>query len=203
MVFVRYSPEHDNGWVEYLEDLNAQHFVVNGFEMPVRAPMEIVIDNAFDQAHFHAIHRVRAEHFAVSRSAQGALIIEGVMHVPDARKGRGTTMPAAYRGFIVSPGLAAVELRAIPPYTVITGATDLPTGGCVIRISLAFPKAEWTTPPPPSVYEPLLQHSHRGLEADRTVWENLSTSSQPRWMPQDYPSQEFLEFCNLHRDYHE
>ena len=197
MVFVRLSEEHDNGWIDHLEDLERTHFIVNGFEMPVRAPMETVIENAFDQRHFHSVHGIRTDAFMVRTSEHGALIVESTFYVPTRR---GSVEPAPYRAFVVSPGLVAVELRGPSPYTVITGATETPAGGCVIRLSLAFPKAGSTTPPPAAACERLLEHSRRGLEEDRVVWENLSTSIQPRWMPEDRPSQQFLEFCQKHRE---
>jgi nitrite reductase/ring-hydroxylating ferredoxin subunit len=202
MVFVRLSPEHDNGWTRYLEQLDRDQFIVNGFEMSVHAPMETVIDNAFDRRHFGAVHGVRTDDFSVYRSEEGALIVESNMYVPagEMAEGQRALVPAPYRAFVPSPGLAAVELRGVAPYTVITGASNSPTGGCTIRLSLAFPKAAWTTPPPAAVCEPLLHHSRRGLDADRLIWENLSTSISPRWTPEDRPSVEFLEFCRLHRD---
>jgi len=129
------------------------------------------------------------------------LIVESNMYVPTGgvAEGQRALVPAPYRAFVPSPGLAAVELRGVAQYIVITGATNSPTGGCTIRLSLAFPKVAWITPPPAAVCEPLLQHSRRGLDADRIIWENLSKSISPRWMPEDRPSMEFFEFCKLHR----
>jgi hypothetical protein len=200
MVFVRLSPEHDNGWLRYLEDLGRQQYILNGFEMSVRASMETVIDNAFDRCHFEAVHGVRTDDFVVWRSDDGALLVESTMYVPTGERGTGrrAIVAAPYRAFVASPGLTAVELRGAASYTVITGATNSPTGGCVIRLSLAFPKADWKSPPAAAVYEPLLQHSRRGLNADRVIWENLSTSIEPRWTPEDRPSLEFIEFCKMH-----
>lgn len=201
MVFVRRAPEHDHGWRRYLEALDADHAIVNGFEMSVRASMETVIENAFDQRHFTAVHGVRTDAFAVRTSEDGALVVESTFHVPmrDPATGRGAVAPVAYQALVVSPGVVAVELGGPAPYTVITGATNTPAGGCVIRLSVALPKRAGTTPSA-AVYEPLLQHSRRGLEEDRVIWENLVPSVQPRWMPEDASSQAFLDFCTTHRD---
>jgi nitrite reductase/ring-hydroxylating ferredoxin subunit len=202
MVFVRMSPGHDNGWVRYLEELDRTQFIINGFEMCVRAPMEAVIENAFDQRHFQAVHGVHTDEFVVRTSENGALIVEGTFYVPTkSAEGTNSISPAYYRAMVPSPGVAAVELRGSLPYTVITGATDMATPGeCVVRISLAYPRSVWRTAPTPVVYEPLLQHSRRGLEEDQLVWENLVPPASPQWMPEDAPTRVFHRFCAAHSD---
>jgi 3-ketosteroid 9alpha-monooxygenase subunit A len=202
MVFVRRSAAHDNGWAAYVTALARDHHVVNGFEMSVRAPMQTVIENAFDQRHFHAVHGVRTDDFSVHAHEHGALVVESTFHVPsgDPRGGAEAFVSAAYRAFVVSPGLVSVELRGATPYTVITGATETAPGECVVRLTLAFPRAGSPSPPPARLYEPLLAHSRRGLDEDRIIWEHLSTPSAPRWMPADEPSLAFFAFCDAHRD---
>jgi hypothetical protein len=130
------------------------------------------------------------------------LIVESTFYLPqkEITVSGVSLVPTAYRALVVSPGLVAVELRGVAPYTVITGATNTPNGGCVIRLSLAFPKAVFHTAPPAAVYEPLLQHSRRGLEEDSVIWEHLSPPAKPHWMPGDNPSLEFLKFCKNYYD---
>jgi 3-ketosteroid 9alpha-monooxygenase subunit A len=202
MIFVRTSDNRDNGWAEFAAEIEGTHFIVNGFEMPVDAPPEMVIDNAFDQRHFESVHGVRASRFSFSTSPHGALVVEGMVDVPfrDPRTQQFTVQPVPYLARIFSPGLAAVELRGPNPYTVITGATPRAKGGCTIRLNLAFPKAVWKDAPGPEISMPLLDYSRRGLEADRTIWENISPSIVPQWLPEDNASLQFLEFCKAHQD---
>jgi len=202
MVFVRLSPAQDNGWLRFMNDLERDHVIINGFTMAVRAPMSTVIENAFDQRHFTAVHGIRTDTFTVRTSEDGALIVESTFYIRVAGTGKrgGSFAPAPYRAVVVSPGLVAVELRGPTSYTVITGATDLPAGGCVIRLSLAFPKGGVEAAQSAIMYETLLQHSRRGLEEDQIIWENLSTSVQPRWTPEDQPSLAFFAFCESHCD---
>jgi hypothetical protein len=164
--------------------------------------METVIENAFDRRHFQSVHGVRTDDFAVRPAKSGALIVESTFYVPatETANCQDSFFAAPYRAFVASPGLTAVELRGPLPYTVITGATNTPAGGCVIRLSLAFPKSSWRNGPPPDVLERLLRHSRRGLEEDRVVWENLSASVRPHWMPEDETSLRFFEFCKAHAD---
>lgn len=202
MVFVRLSPDHDHGWTAYMKTLASEQFVVNGFEMAIRAPMETVIENAFDRRHFHAVHGLRTDEFVVRPNDHGGLLVESIFYVPTGATGpQGVVAPAPYQAFVVSPGLASVALAGPSPYTVITGATDTEKPGeCVIRLSLAYPKAAWQTAPPPAVTDPLLHHSRRGLEEDRAIWENLAPTVSPQWLPEDGPSRAFLEFARVHRN---
>jgi 3-ketosteroid 9alpha-monooxygenase subunit A len=202
MVFVRISSEHDNGWVRYLEELDRTHFIVNGFELPVRTPMTTVIENAFDQRHFHAVHGVRTDEFVVRTTEDGALTVDSTFYVPTrGADGTESISSARYRAVVPSPGLAAVELRGPTPYTIVTGATDTATPGeCLVRLSVAYPRSVWPAGPPATVYEPLLQYSRRGLEEDRVVWEHLAPPAEPLWMPQDAPAREFHRFCLAHAD---
>src|SRR5262249_8294478 len=48
MVFVRLSQNYDAGWTEQCRALERDYWCVNGFEMTVLAPMDLVIENAFD-----------------------------------------------------------------------------------------------------------------------------------------------------------
>jgi 3-ketosteroid 9alpha-monooxygenase subunit A len=202
MIFVRLSPERDNGWAEYLANLQREHFIINGFEMTVCTSMETVIENAFDRRHFQSVHGVRTDEFVVRPDPSGALIVESTFYVPTRESATGRYFPVAapYRAFVASPGLTAVELRGRVPYTVITGATNAPDGGCIIRISLAFPHSVWQNGPPAHVSQELLHHSRRGLEEDRVMWENLCRSFRPQWMPEDHTSLKFFEFCEAHHD---
>ena len=185
-----------------MEALERDYFLVNGFEMSVRAPMETVIENAFDRRHFLAVHGVRTDEFTVRAGGHGALIVESTFYVPTGPfgpQGPASVTPAPYRAVVASPGLVSVELLGPSPYTVITAATESATSGeCVIRLSLAYPKSAWETAPPPAVYETLLNHSRRGLEEDRLIWETLDLTISPRWMPDDGPSRAFLEFVKTH-----
>jgi hypothetical protein len=197
MVFVRISPEHDNGWITYLKELDRTHFIINGFEMCVRAPMETVIENAFDQRHFHAVHGLRTDEFVVRTSRSGALTVASTFYIPTgSADGTDSVAATPYRAVVPSPGLAAVALHGPAPYTIVTGATETANlGSCVIRLSVAYPRSVWRTAPTARVFEPLLEHSRRGLEEDRLVWENLAPPSSPQWMPEDAAIREFHRFC--------
>jgi nitrite reductase/ring-hydroxylating ferredoxin subunit len=195
MVFVRLSEGHDHGWPAYVQDLVERHHMISGFEMTVRTRAETVIDNAFDRRHFETVHAVQTEDFEIQSGLDGELIAESTFFIPSARDGRAELTPTPYKAVVISPGVAMVELRGAIPYTVVTGATDDPDNGCVIRLTLALPRSHFPGGPPPAFYESLLKYSRRGLEQDRAVWENLSPSVRPRWTAEDGSSLSFLQFC--------
>jgi len=200
IVFVRATPGHDNGFARYLEELDRTHFIVTGFDLSVGATEEAVIENAFDQRHFGTVHGVKASGFAVWTREDGGLEVEGTMSVPIAAAGGEVSESvASYRGRVFSPGIAAVELQGPQRYTIVTGATNTPRpGGCVVRISLAYPRSIWPAAPTPAAYEPLLKYSRRGLEQDRMIWDNLLPIATPGWMPEDEPARVFHRFCARH-----
>jgi 3-ketosteroid 9alpha-monooxygenase subunit A len=198
MVFVRCSNDADNGWAAYLAQLEREHVIVNGFELRMRAPMTTIIENAFDRRHFDSVHGIRTDDFVVTATDEGALLVQSTFYVPTGR-GPLDVEPADYRALVVSPGVAAVSLSGSLQYTVVTGATDLPGDrACAVRLSIAFPRAAWPGQPPAHVVEPLLEHSRRGLEEDRVMWENLAADVEPHWMPEDDASLTFFEFCARH-----
>lgn len=58
LVFVRLSNDHDNGFASVMEKLVGCQFIVPGFTLKVRSSAEMVIENAFDQAHFGPVHGI-------------------------------------------------------------------------------------------------------------------------------------------------
>lgn len=197
MIFVRLSEELDNGWLAYMEALVRDHHIINGFEMSIRAPSELIIENAFDRLHFHAVHGIRTEAFEVRSGPAGELLVESKFLVPNP--GKEVTV-ARYLAVVVSPALTMVELHGTIPYTVITGATDAGNGECTVRLTLALPRSHFPAGPPRAFYEPLLAYSRRGLEEDRVIWENMSRMTIPCWTTEDHPSIRYSQFCELFAD---
>jgi len=195
MLFVRLSPDRDNGWPEFAAHLSENYHLITGFELRVRASMATVIENAFDRRHFEQVHKVRTTEFLVHYGDQGQLIVESTFLIPSARQNSEGTRKTPYRAIVFSPGLAFVELLGDQPYGVVTGATDDADGECVVRITLSLPRAAFGKRPPKAFYEHLLQHARRGLEEDATIWNTLATDAAPLWMKEDAPTQEFLRFC--------
>jgi hypothetical protein len=201
LVFVQISDALDNGFGKVMENLQATHVIVPGFAVTVRAPSELVIENAFDQAHFGPVHGIGiARAFEMRPSQHGELTVEGVLPLPTSRWQRGrpgrdlSDVPFVARAF--SPGIVVSELGGDYPYTVLTAATPTADGGCVIRLSLALPVDAAHSLPRVELQDYLLRRSRDGLEKDRIVWEHLNPVSDAPENVLDAPVLEFRAFCS-------
>jgi len=201
MVFVRLSDDHDNGWAALLRALAADHIMVPGFEMTVDAPVEMIIENAFDRRHFDTVHGIATQPFATVEEPDGSIAVSSRFSVPETERlrSRDDDGCVGFRVTVASPGVAAASLDGPTSYTIVTGATPTGPGSCVVRITLALPIATWGPAPAAEHYRFLLEHSRRGLDDDARVWVNLSPTATPHLTPEDEPILLFHAFCDRFR----
>jgi 3-ketosteroid 9alpha-monooxygenase subunit A len=74
--------DEDVGWPQYIHELAEDHILIEGLRLLIAAPMETVIENAFDQRHFGAVHGVPTSAFATVPGPSGELAIESMFYVP-------------------------------------------------------------------------------------------------------------------------
>jgi nitrite reductase/ring-hydroxylating ferredoxin subunit len=200
LVCVRLSSAHDNGFAAMLTELDRDHFFLSGFSMPIRAPAELVIENAFDVAHFGPVHGIRTEpRFRIRPSQTGELAVEGTFWVPPSpwqrrRPGEGAR-PVPFVARAYSPGLVLSELGGEHPYKVITAATPVANGTCIVRLTVAIPADADGAPPDSALCQYLLEQSRAGIEKDRLVWEHLAPFRRERHTPGDGAVEAFQAFC--------
>jgi 3-ketosteroid 9alpha-monooxygenase subunit A len=200
LVFVRLSDGPDNGFATLMRSLSQRRIIVSGFTLRLRAPAEMVIENAFDQAHFRPVHGIGLDgSFRLLPSESGELGVRGSFDLPPSPWQRGRAGPEAgpvpFHAQAFSPGLVVSDLGGAYPYTVVTAATPAPDGGCVVRLSLALEHDEAGRAPRPELIEFLLRRSREGLEKDRVIWEHRSEEQLPTYTPLDAPVRAFREFC--------
>jgi hypothetical protein len=198
LVLARLEDGPDHGFEGVLRALAAERMLVAGFTLRLRAAADMVIENAFDQAHFRPVHGIGLDGvFRLLRSDAGELGVEGSFDLPPSPWQRGGTADGRvpFRARAFSPGLVVSDLGGQHPYTVITAATPLPEGGCAIRLSLALPRDAEGCPPRPDLVDFLLRRSREGLEKDRAVWEHRAEDRPPRYVALDGPVQAFRDFC--------
>jgi nitrite reductase/ring-hydroxylating ferredoxin subunit len=199
LVFVRLWDGPDNGFSTLMRSLSEKRIIRPGFKLRLRAAAEMVIENAFDQAHFRPVHGIGLDGgFELLPSEAGELSVSGSFDLPPSPWQRG--QPGTGAGFIpfraqaFSPGIVVSDLGGAYPYTVLTAATPVPEGGCVVRLSLALER-DADRAPYPALVDFLLRRSREGLERDRVVWEHRSDELPPTYTPFDGPVRAFREFC--------
>lgn len=198
LVLCLLDERHENGLEALFDSLVDDHYFVPGFELRANVRADLVIENAFDNTHFHPVHGVLNEpDFEIRRGDAGELSAEGTFVVPVSAWQRGSgdhvAVPFVARAF--SPNLVVSHMGGDNPYWVITGATPDGDGGCVIRTSLVVPAGPGGEAPPAELCRYLLQQSRAGIEQDVPIWENLVADAVPRLAPEDGAIVEFRKFC--------
>lgn len=201
LVFVRLSDTHDFGFEAALRKLTSDHVIVPGFELSIKAPSQLIIENGFDNRHFLAVHGTCNDpRFSVSVGDDQELMTEGVFEIPasewrpnsDGRK-RSALSPYLLRAY--SPGVTLGRLQGQFPYTLITTATPTPDDNAKLRLSLALPVAHFGTSPRKEIYEALLRYTQGGLEQDRVIWERMKRGYPQHLLPGDHAVARYQEFC--------
>ncbi len=200
LVFVRVSSAEDNGFAGTMAGLDARRYFVPGFALHVRAPAELVIENAFDRPHFRVVHGIGTDgRFETRPGEHGELTATGVFAVPEGRWQRadGADVPrrVQFSARAFSPGLVICDLDGSPPYGVLTAATPTADGDCVVRVSLVMP-ADGSRPPSAKLCEHLLQQSRAGLDKDRLIWEHMWFSAPCQYGARDATVVAFRQFCH-------
>lgn len=198
LVFVRLSDTHDYGFSEFITRLATDHVFVPGFEIPVKVPAAVIIENAFDYRHFHVVHRVATDKFTVSRADDGHLMLRSAFIVPAGPIINGQ-MPQmiqkAFTAHTFSPGIIISHVGGDMPHTVMTAATPQPDGTCILRLSLALSVEHYGATPDPELCARMVAGNREGLEPDLLIWDHLSVTAPQRLTPQDLPIAEFQKFC--------
>ena len=189
LVFANLDAESDCGFEEYLSGLDSNHYVVPGFTMKTTAPAELVIENAFDAAHFRTVHGILNEpRLTPSLGPGGEFRVEGTFTIPPSpwqKLGAGKDrLDVRYVAAAYSPWIVVSALEGPNPYYVITCAT--PSGNeTIVRLSLIMPPGEGGAAPSPAACQYLLKQSRQGLEKDQIIWDNLNPMRAPRWTDPD------------------
>jgi 3-ketosteroid 9alpha-monooxygenase subunit A len=202
MFFARCSGRHENGLNALLDELTADHVFAPSFAVRMAVPGELVIENAFDDAHFRPTHGVRNDpRLEVHPSPDGPLIAEGTLEVPVSVWQRGAeagTVAVPYVARAFSPHVVFSHLSGGDPYWVITGTTPV-DGGCVVRQALAVPNGATSARPGAARLTYLARQARAGLEQDRVIWEHLRPPERPLYSPEDAPVLAFRKFCRRFR----
>lgn len=201
--FARVGEVEDGDFPGFLRALHETHHLVPGFTRSIRVAPELVIENAFDAAHFGPVHGVLDVEAEPPAVEAGVFTARTTLHVaPTQWQGeRGGVaaesrirVPLFARAFSPNLTVTAIAPGGDHPHYVIAGAVPEPDGSCTIRLSLALERRDGVAEPDTELAKLLLEFESMGLEQDRPVWENL-TPVAPGWVPGDATVLAYRKFC--------
>lgn len=191
VLFARLSTHAADPFESFITELHQTHRLMPGFQMPVNTTPDLVIENGFDNRHFHAVHKVSNDpKFEITTGRYGEIVVSSEFVVPPQQK-------VGYECHTFSPCLTVVHFASpTQPYYVITGATPTADYRTTIHISIAFSRAIYGPNGPDARFvEYLLRYSRMGLEDDRVMWESLQPGFAPKYMPADDAMRYWHDFC--------
>jgi 3-ketosteroid 9alpha-monooxygenase subunit A len=194
-IFVRLSdlPVRDLGFEQVMKGIASTHVVVAAVIGQVGVPPELIIENAFDFAHFPTVHLVpRLTAPKVWLGSDGELNITTAFHTqaPDWEAAEGD-FTSDFHARAFSPNLVVSELGSgAASKFVITGAVPAP-GGCVARIAIAIRHGELE-----ETVAAVVDGSQIAFGQDLLIWNNLDLSAPVRLDSSDAPVLAFRAFCD-------
>lgn len=187
----------DNGLRAVLSEMDRNHFFIAGFALTVNAGPELVIENAFDEAHFQPVHDVCNEPvFTKCASVAGEHAVSGTFMLPASpwQETGGAIVSVPYTARAFSAGIVVSHMGGRHPYHVITCATSRANGGSTIRLSIALPGDAEGRAPDTEKCQYLLRQMRAGLEKDITIWSSLCADPIPGADRSDAFVREFRRF---------
>ena len=151
LVFARPVASKSTGMKELLVLLDSDHFFVPGFELHLRASAQMVIENAFDQAHFQPVHDILNQpYLATCITEGGAFQATGTFTVPSsqwqgAKPSEQISVPFTATAF--SPTIVLSQLGGEHPYYMLTTTQPISDRSCIARLSLIMPHGSGGNPP--------------------------------------------------------
>jgi nitrite reductase/ring-hydroxylating ferredoxin subunit len=193
---------------EMMSHLERTCRIFPGFTKTIRVPPEMVIENAFDWAHFPPVHGVLKVEYGAPTIEDGVFTATTTLRVgPTMWQGTGGNpqpddgsvwidVPLVARAY--GPNLTITQVAiggGDHPHFVIASAVPMLDGTSTIRLSVAMPRLLEGLEPPRELAEVILQFESMGLEQDRPVWENLSLTVAPRYTVEDDNVLQYRRFC--------
>lgn len=190
------------GFAQAIADLKAERAFVHGFSMPLPVPPALVIENAFDVAHFGPVHGVPhvspLDVVPFDPKAGAPLTAFGTFHVaasPWDPEPNGTPIAVEYMARAYSPTLIISSQGSGQPYDFLVGAVPDGQDSCIARLVLMLPHDADGGVPPIEQIEWLLGAMESQLAADREIWERLPANPPRNPQPGEAAVAAFWEFC--------
>jgi phenylpropionate dioxygenase-like ring-hydroxylating dioxygenase large terminal subunit len=196
---------------DMLDWLKRTHKIFPGFSKAMKVPPEMVIENAFDWAHFPPVHDVvKVEHgapvvedgvfTATTTIRVRPTMWQGTGAATDPGDGSLLDVPLLARAYSPNLTITAVAIGGGDhPHFVIASGVPMTDGRSIVRLSVAIPRLLDGVEPPQELADVILKFENMGLEQDRPVWENLALDIHPRYTAEDDNVRQFRSFCERFR----
>jgi 3-ketosteroid 9alpha-monooxygenase subunit A len=193
---------------EMLEYLERTHSIFPGFTKTIKVPPQMVIENAFDWAHFPPVHHVLKVDYGAPTVEDGVFTAATRLRVaPSMWQGTGgdtpqvdadtwIDVPLLARAY--SPNLTITQVAVgggDHPHFVIASAAPMLDGTSTVRLSIAMPRLAEGAALSGALADLILKWEDMGLEQDRPVWENLALNITPRYTAEDDNVLQYRRFC--------
>jgi len=193
---------------EMLDDIERTRSIFPGFTKTIKVPPQMVIENAFDWAHFGPVHKVLKVEHGPPTVEDGVFTAATTLRVgPSMWQGTGgdqqaddeatwIDVPLLARAY--SPNLTITQVAVgggDHPHIVIASAVPMLDGTSTIRLSVALPRPAEGEEAPRALADLILKWEDMGLEQDRPVWENLALDIDPRYTAEDANVLQYRQFC--------
>ena len=204
LVFALIGDFQEGEFPHFIDELHKTHHLVPGFSTSIKVAPELVIENAFDAAHFPPVHDVRKITQEKPFLEKGVFTARTTLFVAPSMWQGGADVgdddvrievPLFARAFSPNLTVTAIAPGGEHPHYVIAGAVPQSNGDCTIRLSVALERQPGDEGPNMDVAKLLLQFENMGLEQDRPVWENL-TPVDYNWLSQDSTIVDYRRFCD-------
>ena len=194
LLFVRHGGGPDAGFLDRMAQLDASHYIVPGFTRRIQAPAELVVENAFDCAHFQPVHRIgNAPLMETSTTSDGAYVAEAKFSLPPSAWQGSSATEVPFTTTAYSPTLVITELGGAHPYLMLTATVPIDPDTCEVRLSVMVPGGG--RPPAEEGLRYLLRQAEAGIDKDCLIWENLADRGNIRHaIPFDEPVLGFRRF---------
>jgi nitrite reductase/ring-hydroxylating ferredoxin subunit len=186
------------GFLKQAKVLIDDFCLVPGFQTQVNVPHSMVIENAFDCAHFHSVHNiVNHPDFEICDSESEEFKVSGEFVVPKSpwhiNANNDSNQTLLFTATAFSSGIVITSMDGSDPYCVITCSTPGEHGTSNVFLSIAVPTTK-SSDVDPVLCKYLLKKSYEGLQPDIKIWENMNTEHQPIFIDRDKCVQEFQKF---------
>jgi len=193
-IFVRLAdvPARDHGFARAIAGILPTHEVIGAVTGQVRVPPELIIENAFDFAHFptvHLISRLARPEVRLGEDGELSIMTSFRTKAPAWETAEGD-FTSRFHARAFNPGLVVTELGPDGSSNFVFTAATAAQGGCLARIAVAVrrPAADGTA-------AALIEGARLAFEQDLLVWNHLDLSAPVCLDSRDTPVLAFRAFC--------